>query len=122
MWGDEDASGNSAKAHVAVLRLTLLSSVWLHVYSDEVMSKFYAFRIFLDSVQLTTVFPLCAPSLGHAVAWGGYPTASILSLTFQDLKPLGIRASGWSARWSGLHCWRGVAVDSNTGIGAGVSH
>ncbi|AZL71413.1 hypothetical protein EJA05_07570 [Pseudomonas oryziphila] len=56
---------------------------------------------------MTTFFPQCASSLGHAVAWVFYPAASILSLIFQDMNPLGIRVSGvvGALVWFALLAW-----------------
>lgn len=73
---------------------SLITGIFLPVYSDEVMNKIYAARFFVDDGRIVSFFPQCSASFGNKISVVFFPAAIILSFIFQDLNPLGIRISG----------------------------
>jgi len=72
----------------------LLSGLFLPVYSDEIVTKFYMARFFLENEQMLSFFPQCTTSVGHHVAWVFYPAAILISSIYAYLEPFGLRVSG----------------------------
>lgn len=74
--------------------LALLTGIYVPVYSDEIVNKFYSARFFLDNGEKITLFPQCTNTLGNMTSWVFYPAAITFSSIYADLEPLGIRISG----------------------------
>lgn len=77
-----------------VLVCALLSGLFLPVYSDEIVTKFYMARFFLENGQMLSFFPQCTNTVGHDVAWVFYPAAILISSVYAYLEPFGLRVSG----------------------------
>lgn len=73
---------------------TLLSGIFLPVYSDEVMTKWSNARFFFEAGKLVSFFPQCAATTERAVSWVFYPAAILISSVYAHLEPLGLRVSG----------------------------
>jgi len=73
---------------------TLLSGVFLPVYSDEAVTKWSVSRFFLEDWKLLSFFPQCTESTNRLVSWVFYPAGILLSFLYSYLEPLGLRLSG----------------------------
>jgi hypothetical protein len=73
---------------------TLLSGVFLPIYSDEVMAKWSLGRFFLDEQMLLSFFPQCSATMGRSISLIFYPAGALLAFLFSGLDLLGSRVSG----------------------------
>lgn len=64
------------------------------LYTDEVATKFVRARFFAEEGKMLSLFPQCASGFILDTPISLYPAASIYSLLYSNLGPLGLRVSG----------------------------
>lgn len=79
---------------MGLFSLTLLSGLFLPIYSDETVIKFFSARFFFDNAEKYALYAQCTNTLGHATSWFFYPAAIPFSILYSELNPLGLRISG----------------------------
>lgn len=79
---------------IGLFLFTLISGIFLPIYSDELVAKWSIARFFLEDGKIVSLLPQCTTTTGRYVSAAFYPAGILISAVYANLQPLGVRIAG----------------------------